>query len=50
MKKLYYRGYTICSSPLNALFWVAKGNFGVCWADSVEDAKAKVDAILGKQT
>lgn len=44
-----YRGYTISSSPLNKLFWIAKGRFGVSWADSEAQAKAKIDAILEKQ-
>lgn len=48
--KTQYRGYTINANKLNRLFWVSKGHFGVCWADSIEDAKAKIDAILARKS
>lgn len=43
-----YRGYTINNSKLNSLWWISKGGFGIAWADSLEDAKAKIDQLLGE--
>lgn len=49
VRKVVYRGYRIHNSTLNRLWWVSKGGFGVCWADSLQDAKGRIDALLAKQ-
>jgi hypothetical protein len=45
-----YRGYLIrwsiftLDKPSNRL-WIERDNAFICWADTVEDAKAKIDLI-----
>ena len=46
IQKIQYRGYTICSNKLNALWWISKDNFGVGWAKDEPDAKRQVDVLI----
>ncbi len=47
-----YRGYLIrwsiftLDKPSNRI-WVERDNQFICWADSVDDAKRKIDEVIG---
>jgi len=42
-----YRGYLIRWSSFSETYWVEKDSMLICFASSLEDAKRKIDEVLG---
>lgn len=42
-----YRGYLICYNPLSPKrIWVEKDKILICWAETLDAAKRKIDELL----